>query len=91
MGQIILFRKGNSGEIAGMRLKLLLASDRAHISSGILEQIRDDMIGILSRYAEIDVGQVTMRVKRPEDPGGSGMTPLLCVSLPLRQKYASQT
>ena len=46
--------RSNSGEIARSRLKLLLVSDQAGLSLGLLDQIREDMEDVLSRYAEID-------------------------------------
>ena len=46
--------KSNSGEIARSRLKLLLVSDQSGVTPGIIGMIRDDLVGVLSRYAQID-------------------------------------
>ena len=50
--------KSNSGEIARSRLKLLLVSDQSGINPGIIGMIRDDLVRVLSRYAQIDAGAV---------------------------------
>lgn len=36
------------------RLKLVLMHDRTQISPAMLEQMRDDMVQVISRYVEID-------------------------------------
>ena len=43
-----LFRKKSSGEVAKDRLKLLLVSDRANCSPELMEQIKNDIIQVLS-------------------------------------------
>ena len=54
MRQMMLFHKSNSGAIARSRLKLLLVADKAYLSPGLLSRIRDDLVVVLSRYAEVD-------------------------------------
>ena len=61
--------KSNSGEIARSRLKLLLVSDQSGINPGIIGMIRDDLVRVLSRYAQIDAGAVELRLIRPEKDG----------------------
>ena len=36
------------------RLKLVLVSDRANYSPEIMEQIKNDIIAVISKYIEID-------------------------------------
>ena len=54
MGLMDLFRKKSSGDIAKDRLKLLLVSDRASCSPEIMEQIKNDIIEVISKYMDID-------------------------------------
>jgi len=61
MRQMMLFHKSNSGAIARSRLKLLLVADKAYLSPGLLSRIRDDLVVVLSRYAEVDSGQMDLR------------------------------
>ena len=58
-----LFTKKNSGEIARKRLKHLLTADRAGCSPE-LDLIRADFLRSVSRYLEIDPGDVTLRILR---------------------------
>ena len=46
------FRKKNSGEVAKDRLKLLLISDRANCSPEIMEEIKNDIIKVITEYME---------------------------------------
>ena len=85
MRQILLFHKSNSGEIARNRLKLLLVSDQAGVSPGLIDLIKDDMIGVLSRYAEIDSGEIDLTFTRMESAGAREPLPALAARIPLRQ------
>jgi len=43
-----------SGKVAQERLRLVLAHDRANISPGLLEVIKDEIIAVISRHIQID-------------------------------------
>ena len=73
-----LFTKKNSGEIARKRLKHLLTADRAGCSPELLDLIRADFLRSVSRYLEIDPGDVTLRILRTSTAGG-GIPGGLCV------------
>ena len=75
--------KSNSGEIARSRLKLLLVSDQSGINPGIIGMIRDDLVRVLSRYAQIDAGAVELRLIRPEKDGKQAL--LITAAFPVRQ------
>lgn len=47
-------RQPSSGEIARERLRLVLAYDRAQISPGLLDTLKDEIIAVISRYVAID-------------------------------------
>lgn len=85
MRQMFRFYKSNSGAIARSRLKLLLVADKVHCNPGFLELIRDDMIGVLSRYMEVDPGQMDIRLTRMEAAGTSEILQTLNASIPIRQ------
>ncbi len=79
------FHKSNSGEIARSRLKLLLVSDKAHVNPRLIDLIRDDMICVLSRYAEVDPIGMDIRLTRMETAGAREPVPVLSASFPLRE------
>ncbi|MCD8082656.1 MAG: cell division topological specificity factor MinE [Clostridiales bacterium] len=91
MGQTICFHKSNSGEIARMRLKLLLVSDQSHISPGILDRLRDDVTRVLSGYAQVDASRITLGVRKHRQQDEPGAEPIFYISFPLRQKYLEKT
>lgn len=71
--------RSNSGEIARRRLELVLVSDQAGLSLSLLDQIREDMKDVLSRYAEIDCSRVEIRLKREKEEE------VLLTSFPVRE------
>ena len=64
-----LFTKKNSGEIARKRLKHLL--------------IRADFLRSVSRYLEIDPGDVTLRILRTSSEQPAEVFPAVCASVPV--------
>ncbi|MBY0405388.1 MAG: cell division topological specificity factor MinE [Cyanobacteria bacterium] len=46
--------ESQSGETACNRLKLVLMHDRTQLSPTILENMRDELVEVISRYVEID-------------------------------------
>ncbi|MGD1995280.1 MAG: cell division topological specificity factor MinE [Anaerolineae bacterium] len=57
-------RKSTTGEIARERLRLVLACDRAQISPGLLETLKDEIIAAISRHAAIDPDGVEVSFSR---------------------------
>lgn len=84
MRQGFFFQKSNSGDIARGRLQLLLASDKARIHPGLLNLIREDMLGVLSRYGEIDTENLDIRLVRMEAAGTRETVPVLSATFPVR-------
>ena len=78
----IFFGK-RSGEIARKRLKILLTSDRAGCSPELLEMIRSDFLHCISRYLEIDSGDVSICVVRSTPMEYRGRVPALCACIPI--------
>ncbi len=85
MRRIFRFHKSNSGEIARGRLKLLLVSEQAHLSPGMLDVLRDEMAGVLSRYADFDTGQMEFQLVRAECGAAGEVLPVLAARIPLRR------
>lgn len=77
-------RKHNSGDIARHRLKLLLISDKVHCSPRLIELMKDDMIGVLSKYMEIDSARVELAMTRMEIAGTKEKIPAIFASIPIR-------
>ena len=64
-----LFKKENSKDDAKNRLKLVLIQDRAMLPSGVLENMKDDILKVLSKYVEIEKSKLNIAVcPYDEDP-----------------------
>lgn len=71
----------SSREMAKGRLQLVVAHDRAGLDGGRLQEMREELAEVLSRYVEIDVEAVEIEVQRVDREGSQ-----LKVSSPLRAR-----
>jgi cell division topological specificity factor len=58
-----------SREIAKERLQLVLVHDRIKISAATLEQMKDELITVISRYVEIDPDGVQVTFSQSKRAG----------------------
>ena len=70
-GLVELFRgrrEPSSREVAKQRLQLVLIHDRANVSPGLLETLKDEIVAVISQHLEIDRAnvQVTLTQSRTE-------------------------
>lgn len=84
MGLMDLFRKKSSGEIAKDRLKLLLVSDRANCSPELMEQIKNDIIQVISKYMDIDAQGLDIQITETESDSNNGKVPALFANIPIK-------
>jgi cell division topological specificity factor len=54
----------SSGKVAKERLRLVLAHDRAHISPGLLDTLKDEIISVISRHIDIDANSVQVTISQ---------------------------
>jgi cell division topological specificity factor len=50
----LMGRREASSQVAKRRLQLVLVHDRANVSPGLLQVIKDEIINVISRHIEID-------------------------------------
>ena len=84
MGFADFFRKKSSGNVAKDRLKLVLVSDRAGCSPEIMEQIKNDIITVISKYVEIDLHGLDIKITQEPD-GNNGTVPALFANIPIKE------
>ena len=84
MGLMDFFKKKSSGDVAKDRLKLVLVSDRANCSPELMEQIKNDIINVISKYVEIDAEGLDIKITQTESDGNNGAVPALYANIPIR-------
>jgi cell division topological specificity factor len=75
--------KVSSKDIASDRLKLILIHDRSDFSPDFLEMIKCDLLKVISNYAEVDSGEIEVRLTRTEEYEGN--SPALIASIPIKK------
>jgi len=58
----LLGKKEKSGATAKQRLQMVLIHDRADVSPGLLEQIKDDIIEVIAKRLEINPDTVVVNL-----------------------------
>ena len=87
MGLMDLFKKKSSGDVAKDRLKLLLVSDRASCSPEMMEQIKNEIIQVISKYMDIDTEGLDIQITQTESESGNGSVPALVANIPVRDVH----
>lgn len=84
MGFMDFFKKKSSGSVAKERLKFVLVSDRANCSPEVMEQIKNDIINVLSKYVEIDTDGLDIKITQTESENDNGTVPALFANIPIK-------
>jgi cell division topological specificity factor len=84
MGIAELFKKKASGNVAKDRLKLVLVSDRANCSPEIMEQMKNDIIKVISKYVEIDEEKLDIEITQTDSEENNGKVPALIANIPIK-------
>ena len=84
MGFADFFRKKSSGSIAKDRLKLVLVSDRANCSPELMEQMKNDFINVISKYMEVDMEGLDIKISQTDVEGSDTPVPALFANIPIR-------
>ena len=91
MGLMDLFKKKSSGDVAKDRLKLLLVTDRASCSPEMMEQIKNEIIQVISKHMDIDMEGLDIQITQTESDGSTGRVPALCANFQIKDlKHSSE-
>lgn len=74
------FRKKTSGDFAKNRLKLVLSSDKAGCSPEIMEQMKNEIIQVISKYIDVDTEGLEFRFRNESDGSNS-----LLANIPIKK------
>jgi cell division topological specificity factor len=82
-----LFGRGEKSakSVAKDRLRLVLMHDRADIPAPMMEQMRLEIMAVLSKYVDIDEKSLEVNLERADDDN----TVALVASIPIRRVHAS--
>ncbi len=61
-----LFGGGNTKNVAKERLQLVLIHDRADIAPEVMEDLRRELIDVISHYMEIDAGNIELELEKED-------------------------
>lgn len=84
MGIFDFFKRKTSKDIAKDRLKLVLVSDRAGVSPETMEQMKNDIIKVITKYIEIDQEGLEINVSQTESDSHNGAVPVLYANIPIK-------
>ncbi len=74
----ILGKERRSANAAKERLQLVLIHDRTDLSPGLLENLRDELIAVISRHVDVDPSAVRLEM------ASEGREQRLVADIPLR-------
>ena len=91
MSLLNLFRsKSASGSVAKDRLKLVLIHDRLKLSPDVLEDLKRELVEVISRYMVIEESDVDIHIS-PGDMGGTGSGEMaLSANIPIKAMLKQQ-
>ncbi len=73
-----------SKNVAKERLKLVLVHDRVDCSPQLLNMIKDDILKVISNYAEIEEDGLEIKMSKTRSENGNGPISALVANIPLR-------
>ena len=76
-------KKEKSKNVAKERLKLVLVHDRSDLSPQFLDQIKTDIIEVISKYAEIDEEELDVKVSKMKKNDKNNPTSSLTANIPI--------
>ena len=63
-----LFRRPpKSANVAAERLKIILAHERRGVSAPLMEQMKEEIIQVISKFVEVDSGHIEVRMTDEAD------------------------
>jgi cell division topological specificity factor len=80
----VLGRDKKSADQAKERLKLVLIHDRTDLTPGTMDLLKDELIGVISRYVQIDIHGVRIEMEQ------EGRVQRLVADIPLKPASRSR-
>ena len=80
-------KQTSSSNIARERLKLVLIHDRAGTSpsSNVMEMLRKDIVGVISKYFDVEESDFDVEIKHSSDLQAGSAATQLTANIPIRR------
>ncbi len=80
-------KQTSSSNIARERLKLVLIHDRAGTSpsSNVMEMLRKDIVGVISKYFDVEEADFDVEIKHSSDVQAGSAATQLTANIPIRR------
>ncbi len=82
-------KKKGSGSAAKERLQFVLVHDRAGVSPEFLDQLKGEIMAVISKYIEIDQNELEIQVTRTKSEDGERVVPALVANIPINKMKAN--
>ena len=69
-------------QVARDRLKLILIHDRGEVAPEIIEKIREEILGVISKYIDIQIDDVELSVNKNAEEGDNSSA--LVANIPIK-------
>lgn len=76
-------RASGSGQLAKERLKVVLVHDRLDMSPAMMEELKEELVAVLSKYFDVDHASIAVDVLR------TARADEVTVNIPLKSKRSS--
>lgn len=77
-----LSNKPTPKDVAKDRLRLILIHDRGDLAPEVIDEMKQEILGVLSKYIEIDIEDIDIAVTNPSEV--EGQTPALVANIPIK-------
>ena len=71
-------------QVAKDRLKLILIHDRGEIAPDVIDKIREEILGVISKYIDIQIDDVEISVNKNAEEGDTSSA--LVANIPKKNK-----
>lgn len=76
-------KKQKSKNLAKERLKLVLVHDRSEFSPKFLDMVKEDIIDVISKYADIDEEELEIKLTKMKKDKDTGSMSALVANIPI--------
>ena len=63
----LFYRRPKSADVAAERLKIILAHERRGVNAPLMEQMKEEIIKVVSRFVEVDSSHIEVRLTDEAD------------------------